>query len=449
MDRPNILIVDDEETILDACSMVFAKEKYHVNLAKTGEEGLALFKKQIFDIIILDLKLPGISGMQVLKIIKEESHETPVLMITGYATVESAIEAMKLGAFDYLVKPFSPEELRVVAKKALQSRKLILENIYLRKELETKSEFDAVVGKSNAIQKLLELVKKVSNTESTVLLTGESGTGKELFARMIHHLSRRIHHPFVVVDCGSLVESLFETELFGHEKGSFTGAIATKHGRFEIANAGTIFLDEIANISLNIQAKLLRVIQEREVFRIGSSRTIKIDVRILAATNKDLEECVKEGIFREDLYYRLNVVPIHIPPLRERLEDIPLLVNHFLQKYNKKAKREITSISKPALDALMEYSWPGNIRELENTIERAVVLSKNTTIEPQDLIYHGLSAKSSLFSPIDGKYRDLDDVEKEYIQKILEISKYNRTKASEILGIDRKTLRLKIKKYQL
>jgi two-component system, NtrC family, response regulator HydG len=449
MNRPHILIIDDEEAILDACSMVFSREKYFVNVAKTGEEGYALFKRKIFDCIIVDLKLPGIGGMEILRAIKEENQETPVIMITGYATVESAIEAMKLGALDYLIKPFSPEELRIVTKKALSSRTMLLENIYLKKELETKSEFESVVGKSIAIQAVLDLAKKVSPSESTVLITGESGTGKELIARMIHHLSPRAHAPFVVVDCGSLVESLFESELFGHEKGSFTGAIATKHGRLEIANGGAIFLDEVANISLNIQAKLLRVIQEREVSRLGSSRIIKIDVRIIAATNKDLSESVKEGLFRDDLFYRLNVVPIHLPPLREHLEDIPLLVHHFLQKYNKKAKREITSISPQALKALTEYHWPGNVRELENTIERAVVLSKNNTIEPEDLIYHGLAGKGSIFDPADGKYRNLDDVEREYIKKILEFSNNNRTKAAETLGIDRKTLRLKIKKYNL
>ncbi len=444
-----ILIVDDDESMRDACSQALSKEQYNTSLAESGEKASDLFKREIFDVVILDLKLPGMSGMDVLKKIKEESHETSVIIITGYPTVDSAIEAMKIGAFDYLVKPFSPEELRIVIKKALINRNLMLENIYLRKELESITEFEFVVGDSKAMKQVLELVKQVSPTDTTVLITGESGTGKELIARMIHKFSLRRKHPFVVVDCGALVESLFESELFGHEKGSFTGAIAKKHGRFEIANEGTIFLDEISNISLNIQTKLLRVIQEREVSRIGSSKTIKIDVRILAATNKDLAECVKEEKFREDLFYRLNVVPIDVPPLRERKEDIPLLINHFLKKYNKKAKKEITSISKEAVKALMAYDWPGNVRELENTIERAVVLSKNNIINPEDLIYHGLSVKSDIFKYFDKGFRSLEELEKEYIKKVLESTQNNKTRASQLLGINRKTLRAKIKKYRL
>ncbi len=449
-DQPKILIIDDDRTILDACSQALTREKYVLQTAETGEKGLALFKKELFDVIILDLKLPGIDGMTLLKLFREENRETPVIIITGHASVESAIEAMKQGSFDYLVKPFSVEELRIVTKKALATRKLLLENLYLRKELEVKSEFDSAIGNSPAMQKVLELVKRVSATDTTVLVTGESGTGKELIARMLHRLSLRSTHPFVAVDCGALVESLFESELFGHEKGSFTGAYATKYGRFEIANKGTIFLDEIANISLNIQAKLLRVIQEREISRIGSSRTIKIDVRIIAATNRELSEYVKAGKFRDDLYYRLNVVPIHIPPLRERKEDLPLLVNHFLQKYNKKAKREVTAISKEALKALLEYDWPGNVRELENTIERAVVLSKGTVINIQNLIYHGISVpKSAIFDPGGGRFRTLEEIERDYIQQVLEAFQNNKSKAAEILGIDRKTLRAKLQKYKL
>ena len=449
-EQAKILIIDDDRAILDACSQALVKEKYIVQMAETGEKGMTLFRKELFDVILLDLKLPGMDGMVLLKMMREESHETPVIIITGHASVESAIEAMKLGSFDYLVKPFGVEELRIVIKKALATRKLMLENLYLRKELEVKSEFDSTIGNSPAIQKVLELVKRVSTTDTTILLTGESGTGKELIARMIHRLSLRSNHPFVAVDCGALVESLFESELFGHEKGSFTGAYATKYGRFEIANKGTIFLDEIANISLNIQAKLLRVIQEREVSRIGSSRTIKIDVRIIAATNKDLAAYVKSGKFRDDLYYRLNVVPIHIPPLRERKEDIPLLVNHFLHKYNKKAKREVASISKEALKTLLEYEWPGNVRELENTIERAVVLSKSNTLAIDDLIYHGISVgKSTIFEPSDGRFKTLDEVEKEYIRQVLTASNNNKSKAAELLGIDRKTLRAKLQKYKI
>jgi transcriptional regulator with PAS, ATPase and Fis domain len=297
--------------------------------------------------------------------------------------------------------------------------------------------------------RVLDIVRQVSPTESTVLITGESGTGKELIAREIHHHSLRRKALFVVVDCGALVETLFESELFGHVKGSFTGAHETKHGRFEVADGGTIFLDEISNLSLNIQSKLLRVIQEREVTRIGSSRPIKVDVRILAATNEKLEDLVRKEKFREDLFYRLSVVPIHLPPLKERREDIPLLVEHFLQKYNKRAKKNLTSVTSRAIKALQEYDWPGNIRELENTVERAVVLSKTEVIDLEDLMYHGISAGTQSLGPVGGRFRTLEEVEKEYIRTVLRAQYGNKSRAAEILGIDRKTLWAKIKKYGL
>ncbi|MDZ7290243.1 MAG: sigma-54 dependent transcriptional regulator [candidate division KSB1 bacterium] len=448
-DKANILIIDDEEALRDSCSQALQKEGYTVRCAKDGMEGLEFFKKEFFHVVLLDLRLPGLDGMEVLSKIKEESPETPVIIITAYASIESAIEAMKRGAFDYLAKPFSPEELRIVIRKALDSRNILLENIYLRKELEAKTEFDLVVGKSKAMEKVLDIVRRVSPTESTVLITGESGTGKELIARAIHKHSTRRNGPFVAVDCGALVETLFESELFGHVKGSFTGAYETKHGRFEIANGGTIFFDEIGNISLNIQAKLLRAIQEREVTRIGSSKPIKVNVRIIAATNRNLAEAVREGKFREDLFYRLSVVPIHLPPLRERKEDIPLLIEHFLQKYNKKAKKGITSVSAKVKNALMEYDWPGNIRELENTIERAVVLSRGREIEMESLMYHGISVSPEFWNLAEGKFRTLEETEKEYIKTVLQAQSGNKGKTAEILGIDRKTLWAKIKKYNL
>jgi two-component system response regulator HydG len=449
MKTVNILIIDDEKVIQDSCSQILNKEGYKVKVASDGREGLLAFQNNPFQVVLLDLKLPLISGMDVLSKIKEESPETPVITITGYASIESAIEAIKLGAFEYLTKPFTPEELRISVKKAIESRKRFFERIYLREELEKKTEFDMVVGKSKSMEKVMDIVRKVSPTESTVLITGESGTGKELLAREIHKHSHRIHAPFVVVDCGALVETLFESELFGHVKGSFTGAHITKHGRFEVANGGTIFLDEISSISLNIQAKLLRVIQEREVTRIGSSKPIKVDVRILAATNEDLSDCVQKGKFREDLFYRLSVVPIHLPPLRERKEDIPPLIEHFLQKYNKRARKQIRNLNNSVLKALKEYNWPGNIRELENTIERAVVLSKGEEIELGDLVYHRISSGASLLNPIDGKYRTLGEIEKEYIKTVLNAHHGNRSRTAKVLGIDRKTLLAKIKKYAI
>jgi DNA-binding NtrC family response regulator len=446
-DPARILVIDDEESIRDSMSLVLRKEGYRVETAASGRAGLNLFGAEAFQVAFVDLKLPGTTGLDVLNRIKEADPETPVIIITGYASIESAVEAMKRGAFDYMTKPFTPEEVRVVTRKALESRRLVFENISLRRELEAKTEFELVVGKSRAITQVLDVVRRVSPSESTILITGESGTGKELVAREIHRHSLRRNSSFVVVDCGALVETLFESELFGHVKGSFTGAHETKHGRFEVAEGGTIFFDEISNIGLNIQAKLLRAIQEREINRIGSSKAIKVDVRILAATNEDLADAIRKGKFREDLFYRLSVVPIHLPPLRERKEDIPLLVDHFLEKYNKRAKKSISGISPRALKAMKEYDWPGNIRELENTIERAVVLARSDGIDLEDLMYHGISAGATALGSIPGNLQTLESMEKEYIKAVLRAYQGNRTRAAEVLGIDRKTLWAKIKKY--
>lgn len=449
MKTAKILIVDDEKVMQDSCEQILKKEGYKVKVASDGKEALRMFKEELFHVVILDIKLPGMDGIEVLSKIKEESPETPVVIMTGFASIESAVDALKSGAFDYLSKPFTPEELRISVRKALESRKIFFEGIYLRKELERQTKFDMVLGKSEGMKKVMDIVKRVSPSESTVLITGESGTGKELIAREIHKHSLRRDAPFVVVDCGALVETLFESELFGHVKGSFTGAHVTKHGRFEVANGGTIFLDEISNISLSIQAKMLRIIQEREVMRIGSSKLIKVDVRLIAATNENLAECVKNGKFREDLFYRLSVVPLHLPPLRDRKEDIPLLIDHFLHKYNRRSKKQIVGLNQDVLKALMQYDWPGNIRELENTIERAVVLSKSDEIELDALVYHGISYGSSFLSPIDGTYRSLEEVEKEYIKTVLQARHGNKSQSAKVLGIDRKTLITKIKKYHI
>jgi two-component system response regulator HydG len=358
---------------------------------------------------------------------------------------------MKKGAFDYLHKPFTPQELRLAIRKALRNREIVLENLYLRKELESKIGFDMVVGKSKRMQEIFDLVRRVAPTDSTVLLTGESGTGKELLARELHKLSHRRSAPFVVVDCGALVETLFESELFGHTKGSFTGAYETKHGRFEIADGGTIFFDEISNIGLNIQAKLLRAIQEKEIIRVGSTTPLKVDVRIIAATNENLEEKVREGKFREDLYYRLSVLPIYLPPLRERMQDIPYLVEHFLQKYNKKMKKKIKSISPQVEQTLMKYQWPGNIRELENTIERAIVLSQDDHIVIENLMVFGLGAAPRVSVPpsTTETLKTLEEIEKEHIKQVLETLGGHRSRAADVLGVDRKTLWAKLKKYDL
>jgi len=446
--KANILVIDDEATMRDSCRQALSRNGNRVEVAEDGLKGLAMLAKESFDLIILDLKMPGLSGMEVLKKIKDSDPEAMVIVITGYATVESAVEAMKRGAYDFIPKPFTPDSLRVIVKRALDKRTLALENVLLRGELKASLGPDVIVGSSKVMKAVEKLVHKVGPTDTTVLITGESGTGKELIARAIHRYSSRTDKSFVAVDCGSLVENLFESELFGHVKGSFTGATATKYGRFELANGGTLFFDEIGNVSTNIQTKLLRVLQEREITKVGSSQIVKVDVRIIAATNRDLQETVKAGTFREDLFYRLSVVPITLPPLRRRRDDIPLLANHFLSKYNKKRGKNIKAISDRAMKALVEYDWPGNVRELENAIERAVVLTEDDMIKPSDLLYYGLTVQTPSKSDA-GQAQRLIDVEKEHIARTLKMFNGHKGKAAESLGIDRKTLREKLKRYAI
>jgi two-component system response regulator HydG len=444
--QANILIIDDEETMRDSCRQTLFRDGHRVEAAEDGSKGLALLEAESFDLVILDLKMPGLGGMEVLKRIKEDDPESVVIVITGYATIESAVQAMKSGAYDFIPKPFTPDSLRAIVKRALDRRELVLENVLLRSELKASLGLEVIVGQSKSMKKVEELVQKVGPTDTTVLISGESGTGKELVARAIHRCSSRKDKPFVAVDCGSLVENLFESELFGHVKGSFTGATATKYGRFELANGGTLFFDEIGNIGVNIQTKLLRVIQEREITKVGSSQVVKVDVRIVAANNMDLQKCIKEGTFREDLFYRLSVVPISLPPLRQRKDDIPLLANYFLKKYNKKRKKSVTAISDRAMKALFEYDWPGNVRELENAIERAVVLAEDEVVRSSDLLYYGLSVEQPS-RVASGASQRLVDIEKEHITKTLKTFNGHKGKTAERLGIDRKTLRLKLKKY--
>lgn len=444
--QANILVIDDEESMRDSCRQTLYRKINRVEVAEDGLTGLVMLQKESFDLVILDLKMPGLSGMEVLKKIKQEYPEVVIVVITGYATVESAVEAMRSGAYDFIPKPFTPTGLRAIVERALDRRELALENILLRSELKANFGPEVIIGQSESMRKVEEVVRKVSPTDTTVLISGESGTGKELVARAIHRHSSRRDKPFVVVDCGSLVENLFESELFGHVKGSFTGATATKYGRLELANGGTVFFDEIGNISINVQTKLLRVLQEREITKVGSSQVIKVDVRVVAATNQDLQDATKTGVFREDLFYRLSVVPITLPPLRERKDDIPLLANYFLKKYNKKRKRNVRAISDRAMKALVEYDWPGNVRELQNAIERAVVLTENDVVKPSDLLYYGLSVETPLESDVDRPQR-LVDVEKEHIAHTLEMFKGHRGKTAKWLGIDRKTLRSKLRRY--
>jgi two-component system response regulator HydG len=448
----NILVIDDDPAIREACSAVFYEEEYSVQTADNGQTGLQIIREQNIDLVLLDLKMPGIGGMDLLKIIREEDPEIVVIIITGYGTIESAVNAVKLGAFDFLAKPFTPDLLRVSVKRCLSVRRLSRQNRLLKEELNRSCDYlegiNYILGNSDSTVQIRNIIRKVAKTDSTVLILGETGTGKEMVAKAIHQSSERLQGPMLVVDCGALVESLFESELFGHVKGSFTGAITTKHGRFELANGGTLFFDEIGNIGPKIQATLLRAIQERVIFRVGSSRPIKVDVRLIAATNKDIMADIHNGKFREDLFYRLSVVPISIPPLRERVPDIPILAEYFLRKYNERRKKNVKSMSKRALKALMAYDWPGNVRELESVIERAVVLTDNEVLQPYDLMFFGQSEKPGLLPPRPALH-SLQEMEAEHIQYVLKLTKGQISRAAEILGVDRKTLRTKIKKYEI
>ena len=443
---PNILVIDDEESMRAGCVQALTGEGYRVQAAENGIQGLEMAQKESYDLVILDLRMPGLDGMVVLQKLREFDPSVVVVVVTGYATIESAVEAIKRGAYDFVPKPFTPEALLAIVKRAVERKRLTLANVYLRLELDERMGPDAIVGQSPAMVEVAELVQKVAPTDSTVLLCGETGVGKELVARAIHRQSHRHDNPFVVVDCGALVETLFESELFGHVKGSFTGAVETTHGKFELANGGTIFLDEIANVGSNIQAKLLRVIQEREVTKVGSSQKVEVDVRIVAATDKDLAKEMREGNFREGLFYRLNVVTIHIPPLRERKEDIPVLAQYFLKRFSEKRKRSVTGISEEAMRSLEAYDWPGNVRELKNAIERAVVMAEGDIIEPSDLLDYGLAHRAALGPAAGGR---LAEVEKKEIVKALKEFNGQKGRVAEYLGIHRKTLRGKIRKYQI
>lgn len=442
----NILVIDDEESMRVGCIQTLAEDGYRVQAVENGRKGLDRTSKESFDVILLDLKMPGIPGMEVLKKLKENDANSVVIVITAYGTIDSAVEAMKRGAYDFLSKPFTPEALSSIVKRAADSRLRALEDACVALALDEKMISKTIIGQSNEIANLVLLIKKVAATNSTVFITGETGVGKELVAQTIHRLSRRCDKPFVTVDCGVLVESLFESEMFGHTKGSFTGAIETTHGKFELANGGTIFLDEVANISINMQARLLRVIEEREISKVGGLEKITVDVRIIAATNKNLLKEIDKGRFREDLFYRLNVVPIHIPPLRERRQDIPVLAKYFLKKFGQQNKKAVTSISAEAMRSLEMYDWPGNVRELRNAIERAIVTCEGKVIEFDDLSFNESEIQCNINLSGEGS---LAELEREKISKVLKQFNGHKTKAAEYLGINRKTLREKIRKYKI
>ncbi|MEE9420570.1 MAG: sigma-54 dependent transcriptional regulator [Desulfatiglandaceae bacterium] len=441
--KPSILVVDDKPAMREALKDWLREDGYEVGLAAGGEEAIVKAKEKTWDVVLLDLKMPGMDGLETMKRLKEVSADTEILMMTAYATVDTAVQAMKEGAFDYLVKPFDPDEIELQIKKILSHKELVLENILLRKKLEEKYHYDEIIGKSDAMQEIFELIGRVAPTDSTVLITGETGTGKELIAQAIHGNSQRCYMPFIAVSCGALPDSLLESELFGYEKGAFTGADHTKRGRFEMADGGTLFLDEIGDISLKTQVDLLRILQQKEFSRLGGEESIKVDVRILAATNRDLKKAIGESHFREDLYYRLNVISIHVPPLRERKEDIPLLAKAAIRKCCVEMNREEVKISPSALELLMDYDWPGNVRELENIIERALVIGQGKVIEANNLPFSREEMGPERFP------RSLKMMEKMHIERILKETDWNISKAARELDIDRQTLYNKMEKYEI
>ncbi len=439
-----VLIVDDEAVVRNALAKVLNKKGIAISLAASGEEALKLMASQLFDVAFLDIRMPDMDGITLLKEIRSKHPSTVAIMITGYPTIDSAVHCTKLGAVDYLVKPFRIDDLEAALDKVSSPSTLPLDHSGLR----INSTKDFIIGQSLPMKKIFEKILKVAPTDSTVLISGESGTGKELVARAIHANSNRKEREFVAVDCSSLVETLLESELFGHVKGSFTGAHQTKHGLFELANHGTFFFDEISNLTLNIQAKLLRVIQEREFMKVGDQKKIKLDIRIISASNKDLVKSIHSGDFREDLYYRLSVVPIHLPPLRNRVEDIPPLIEHFLNKFSKKIKRSVPEVSNEAMEVLKEYPWPGNVRELEHTVERILILEDTDVIRIRDLPSF-ISQRQGEIQMLPEEPLSLKELEKKYIRFILQRTKGKKTQAANILGINRKTLGMKIKKYGL
>ena len=447
-----ILIVDDEESFRHMLSVILVKEGYEVDTSSNGEEGLQKASASPFDQILCDIRMPRMDGLVFLREIKKTGAETTVIMMSAYGTVDTAIEAMKLGAYDYISKPFKPDEIILTLRKSEEREQLRRENQLLRQEVGKEYSFENIVSKNEKMQKMFDVIKKVSQYKSTVLITGESGTGKELVARALHYNSDRSQSPFIAVNCGAIPENLLESELFGHAKGAFTDAIRTKKGLFEEADGGTLFLDEIGELPGQLQVKLLRVLQEGEIRRIGESKPIQIDVRIVAATVKDLSKEVNEGHFREDLFYRLNVLPIHIPPLRERKEDIPLLIQHFIGKYNQAMNKNVADVDHNALDTLMNYKWYGNVRELENTIERAIVLSEKNNIGLENLPIEIQNFKEEVQLEVlsEEEYsikKASKSLEVNLIKKALRRTKGNHTHAARLLEISHRALLYKIKEY--
>ncbi len=456
--KPRILVVDDEESIREFLDIMLRKEGYEVTCVEDGQKAIDILKKKSFDLLISDLQMPNVTGIELLKHCREAYPDLLFMMITAFGTAESAVEAMKMGAYDYITKPFKIDEVRINIANALRSRNLEVENRVLRKELQKEYSFQNLVGNSEAMHKIFELIRKVSDSPTNVLVTGESGTGKEMVAKAIHYNSPLKDRPFVSVNCGAIPENLVESELFGHKKGSFTGAISDKDGLFEVADGGTLFLDEIGELPLSSQVRILRAIQEKTVRRVGGTEDIKVEVRIIAATNRDLEQMVQQGTFRQDLYYRLNVINIRTPPLRERRDDVPLLAGHFLQKYSERFGKQIQTISKEAMDLLKKYDFPGNVRELENIIERTVALESGATVLPESLPQFVNTPTGRKMVSSDGieitdegidLQKVLDQLEKELLVKAIHQASGVKKRAAKLLGITFRSMRYRVEKFSL
>jgi DNA-binding NtrC family response regulator len=445
--QARILVVDDEINIRRALVTMLEKKGYQVCGVATAEEGLAQLEAVPAELVITDLRMPGIGGMKFLCRLKETWPDTEVVVMTAYGSIDTAVEAMRCGAYDYLTKPIDRERFPIVVGKALERHALTTENKQLRDRLETRLRFDQMVGESEPMQRVYSLVAMVADSDVTVLLTGESGTGKELISRAIHHKSPRADGPFITMNCGALPDNLFESELFGYEKGAFTGAMSTKMGRFELADCGTLLLDEVGELSLKSQVDFLRVLETKEFRRLGGTKLLKVNTRIIAATNRNLEEAVKQGDFREDLYYRLNVVPIRLPPLRDRADDIPLLVNRFLTECSAQHHREPKDVSREAMRLLRLYAWPGNIRQLRNLMERLVVTVKDSTVQPEHLPEEIQTCKEDARTMVVTLGTSLDQVEREVIQRTLTEITNHRERAAKLLGISLRALQYKIKEY--
>ena len=441
--KVSILVVDDELVIRESLQGWLRRSGYQVDTADGGSAALAMLDKTPYDLLFLDIMMPVMSGIEVLEVVKEDYPQTLVVMITAYGSVDTAVEAMKGGANDYLMKPFDPDQLSLLTEKLMQQKKLLDENIFLREQMAEATRFENLVGCSAAMQELFGMIQDVAATDSSVLIGGETGTGKELVAKAIHAKSARCNGPFIAINCGGFPEHLLESELFGHERGAFTGAHRAKKGRLDLAHHGTLFLDEVGTVPIKMQVDLLRVLETKEFHRVGGTSEIEVDFRTIAASNRDLSQAIEKGEFRQDFFYRLNVISLHIPPLRERRDDIPLLANHFLERYRRETNKNIDTIAKEAMAILREYDWPGNVRELENAIERAVVICKRRRLGPEEFAFLTLqtSPTASTFS--------LEETQIAHLREVLKEFDWNITKAAQALEINRVTLHKKIKKYDL